>query len=174
MFSVDDIMCVPVVQDTFEDVKRRYPDISEDRLIHEAVRDLIGIMVRDLLEETRRRLSKHKPKSAEDVRALSEPIAAFSDEFKEKEKPLRVFLFENMYRHYKVNRMMGQARRVVTELFELFIADPDILPTEYGLQCDTAHSSKTARVVCDYIAAMTDAQAINEHKKLFSVTGYLS
>jgi len=174
LFSVDDVMCVPVVQDTFEDVKRRYPDISEDRMIHEAVRDLIGIMVRDLLEETRRRLSKHKPKSAEDVRALSEPIAAFSDEFKEKEKPLRVFLFENMYRHYKVNRMMGQARRVVTELFELFIADPDILPTEYGLQCDTAHTSKTARVVCDYIAAMTDAQAINEHKKLFSVTGYLS
>ena len=174
LFSVEDIMVVPIVRDTFEDVRRRYPDISQDRMIHEAVRDLIGIMVQDLLQETRRRLAKHKPGSADDVRGLNEPIAAFSDDFKAKEKPLRAFLFENMYRHYKVNRMMGQARRVVTELFELFIDDPEILPTEFRRQCEGANSHKTARVICDYIAAMTDAQAINEHKKLFSVTGYLS
>ncbi len=174
LFSVSDIMDVPVVRDAFEDVRRRYPDISENRMIHEAVRDLIGIMVRDVLDYSRVQLSKHKPQSAEDVRALSESIVGFSEEFKEKEAPLRAFLFENMYRHFKVNRMMGQARRVVSELFELFIEDPDILPTEYRDQCVGANNAKTARVVCDYIAAMTDAQAINEHKKLFSVTGYLS
>ena len=174
LFSVDDIRSVPLVGAAFDDVQRRYPNISENRMIHEAVRDLIGIMVSDMLGETRARLSKHKPKSAQAVRGLEEPIAAFSKAFKEKERPLRAFLYENMYRHYKVNRMMGQARRVVIELFELFINDPDILPTEYRLQCNGVSTPETARIICDYIAAMTDAQAINEHRKLFSVTGYLS
>ena len=69
--------------------------------------------------------------------------------------------------------MMGQARRVVQELFELFIQDPDILPTELRAQCDGPKTDKTARVVCDHIAGMTDIFAITEHKKLFSVSGYL-
>ena len=78
-----------------------------------------------------------------------------------------------MYRHYKVNRMMGQASRIVRELFNLFIEDPTILPTEYQRHCDGAFSAGTARIVCDYIAGMTDTFAIAEHKKLFSVSGYL-
>ena len=86
---------------------------------------------------------------------------------------MRNFLYENMYRHYKVNRMMGQASRVVSELFEQFISMPSLLPTEYRNLCDGPDNAKTARVVCDYIASMTDSFAIAEHKKLFSVTGYL-
>ena len=108
-----DVSDVPMVGEAFADVRRRYPDISEDRMIHEAVRDMIGYMVSDVLGETRRRLANEKPKSADDVRALSRAICDFSEEFREKEAPLRKFLYENMYRHYKVNRMMGQASRVV-------------------------------------------------------------
>jgi len=78
-----------------------------------------------------------------------------------------------MYRHYKVNRMMGQASRVVKELFELFISDPSILPTDVRVGTEGPNNAATARVVCDYIAAMTDSFAIAEHKKLFSVTGYI-
>ena len=69
--------------------------------------------------------------------------------------------------------MMGQAVRVVEELFNLFISDPNLLPTEVFVQCDGADNAKTARVICDYIAGMTDRFAIEEHRKLFSVTGYL-
>ena len=89
------------------------------------------------------------------------------------EAPLRKFLFENMYRHYKVNRMMGQARRVVRELFDLFIDDPSLLPTYLQAKCSGPRTEQTARVVCDYIAGMTDSFAITEHKQLFSVSGYL-
>jgi len=149
LFSVRDICEVPIVGRVFADVARRYPDISEDRLIHEAVRDLIGFMVSDVLAETRQRLSQHNPQNARD------------------------FLYENMYKHYKVNRMMGQATRVVSELFELFITDPEILPTDLRRKCDGPKTTYTARVICDYIAGMTDTFAIAEHKKLFSVTGYL-
>ena len=173
LFSVSDISDVPVVGEAFADVRRRYPDISEDRLIHEAVRDLIGLMVADVLSETRARLEDHTPKSADDIRALDRPVVSFSDAFRAQEGPLRAFLYENMYKHYKVNRMMGQATRVVGELFQLFLDDPDILPTELRRQCDGPKTKHTSRVVCDYIAGMTDTFAISEHKKLFSVSGYL-
>ena len=173
LFTVAQVTDVPIVGEAFADVRRRYPDLSEDRMIHEAVRDLIGFMVADVLKETRARLERHKPQSADDIRRLDVPICDFSESFREKEAPLRKFLYENMYRHYKVNRMMGQASRVVTELFELFIADPEILPTELRAQCDGPHCAQTARVICDYIAGMTDSFAISEHKKLFTVTGFL-
>ncbi len=173
LFSVRDICEVPIVGRVFADVARRYPDISEDRLIHEAVRDLIGFMVSDVLAETRQRLSQHNPQNADDVRGLNRAVVDFSDGFRVQEGPLRDFLYENMYKHYKVNRMMGQATRVVSELFELFITDPEILPTDLRRKCDGPQTTYTARVICDYIAGMTDTFAIAEHKKLFSVTGYL-
>jgi len=137
LFSVEDICEVPMVGEAFADVRRRYPDISEDRMIHEAA------------------------------------ICDFSEAFREREAPLRKFLLENMYRHYKVNRMMGQAQRVVRELFDLFIDDPSILPTRQRALCGKPKTEKTARVVCDYIASMTDSFAIAEHRKLLSVSGYL-
>ncbi len=174
LFTVDEVTQVPIVGEAFADVRERYPDISEDRMIHEAVRDLIGYMVSDVLAETRERLAFHNPQSAQDIRDLERPVVAFSEGFRGKEKALRTFLYDNMYRHYKVNRMMGQASRVVSELFELFINDPDILPTELRRQCDGPHTQKTARVVCDYISGMTDGFALSEHKKLFTAAGYLS
>ncbi|MEM7729979.1 MAG: deoxyguanosinetriphosphate triphosphohydrolase [Pseudomonadota bacterium] len=174
LFSVEDIMDVPFVGDAFADVRRRYPDISRDRMIHEAVRDMIGHMVADVLAETRTRLERHDPQSPDDIRHLPEAICDFSASFREKERPLREFLMTRMYRHYLVNRMMGQASRVVSELFGLFIADPSILPTELQSGCDGAHGLQTARVVSDYIASMTDNFAIAEHRKLFTATGYLA
>ncbi|WP_409433744.1 deoxyguanosinetriphosphate triphosphohydrolase [Litorimonas sp. RW-G-Af-16] len=173
LFTIDDVAEVPLVGRAFADVRKRYPDISRSRLIHEAVRDLIGYMVADVLAETRERLAAEDPKSAADIRALSRPICDFSESFRQEEAPLRSFLYDNMYRHYKVNRMMGQARRVVSELFELFIADPDILPTELRVRCNGPHTPETARIICDHIAGMTDSFAISEHRKLFTVAGYL-
>lgn len=173
LFSVEDIAVVPLVGRAFADVRKRYPDLDEKRVIHESVRDLIGYMVADLLKESRVRLQKYKPQSSDEIRSLDVPIIAFSDKFREEETPLRKFLYDNMYRHYKVNRMMGQASRVVTELFELFIEGPNLLPTEYQVLCDGPNTAVTARVICDYIAGMTDGFAIVEHRKLFSVRGYL-
>ncbi len=173
LFSVADVSAVPLVGAAFADVRRRYPGISEDRLIHEAVRDMIGLMVTDVLGESRRLLAEAAPKSADDIRGLDHAVISFSDSFRAQEAPLRAFLFENMYRHYKVNRMMGQARRIVRELFDLFINDPALLPTDQRVRCDGARTDVTARIVCDYIAGMTDVFAINEHQKLFSVSGYL-
>jgi len=172
LFTVADVTQVPFVGEMFDDVRRRYPDLSESRLIHEAVRDMIGYMVADVLAETRRRLEAANPQSADDIRNLDHAVVAFSDEFRAKEKPLRAFLYENMYKHFKVNRMMSTAGRVVTELFDLFIMEPDLLPPHLYKKTTGAETFETARVVCDYIAAMTDTYAISEHKKLYQPTGY--
>jgi dGTPase len=173
LFTIEEISQVPLVGQAFASVKKRYPDLVRERLIHETIRDLIGLMVADVLAQSRILLEKHNPQSAQEIRNLSEPIIAFSQEFRDQEAPLRDFLFKNMYRHYKVNRMMGQAARVVKELFGLFIEDPSLLPDELQSLCAGPKTTQTARVICDYIAGMTDRYAIEEHKKLFSVTGYL-
>ena len=80
---------------------------------------------------------------------------------------MKRFLFERMYRHYRVNRMASKARRIVQELFRLLLAEPQCLPTEWQSQAAGAGTRETARVVADYIAGMTDRFALDEHHRLF-------
>ena len=82
---------------------------------------------------------------------------------------LKRFLLDNMYRHYKLNRMTSKARRVVRELFALFLAESDCLPTEWRRKAGPAGSEETALLVTDYIAGMTDRFALDEHRRLFDV-----
>lgn len=171
LFDIDDLVEIPLAGDVFQDVMREHPGLERDRLISEAVRRLIGLWTRDLIEEFRRRAAGAKPGSVEDVRAMSYPLAAFSQEISERQIPLRAFLFQRMYRHHKVNRMMSQARRIVRELFGLFLAEPDTLPPPWRERATLAGSDtvRQARVVCDYIAGMTDTYAIDEHRRLFNL-----
>jgi dGTPase len=171
LFKVDDLMDIPLTGSVFREVMLEFTDIERDRLVAEAVRRLIGIWTRDLIQEFQRRAAKARPQSVEDVRALDHPLAAFSNDIAEKQKPLRDFLFQRMYRHHKVNRMMSQARRIVRELFGLFIAEPDTLPPPWRQRAQLADKDmvKRARVVCDYIAGMTDTYAIDEHRRLFNL-----
>ena len=169
LFTVGDLLDVPLVGPVFSDVRRTWPDLDESRLIDEAVRRLIGEMVIDVLEETRRRIAEADPKSPGDIRRLGRPVAAFSDAMQENERALKDFLFHNMYRHYKLNRMTSKARRVVKELFHLFVEEPDCLPTEWREKAGKPETEETARLVTDYIAGITDRHALDEHRRLFDV-----
>jgi dGTPase len=126
-------------------------------------------MVVDLLAETRRRLAAAAPASADDIRRLGAPVAAFSEAMRENDRALKAFLYRRMYRHERVNRMTGEARRVVGELFELFVAAPQRLPPEWQARAGRAGRPETARLVADYIAGMTDRFALGEHRRLFDV-----
>ena len=149
----------------------RWPDADRAIFIHEAVRDLIGVMVADVLTETRSRLEAAKPASAADIRALDAPVVAFTEEMPLHQAALRRHLFANMYRHYKVNRMMSQASRVMGELFDLYLRDPGVLPNDVQAGMSGAGTAGSARHVCDYIAGMTDRFAVEEHRRLFTVQG---
>jgi dGTPase len=166
LFAVADLADVPLVGPVFAEVAGRYPAIDESRLIHEAIRRVIDRMVRDLVAETRRRIADSGAASAEAVRHLAEPVAAFSLEMREHDRALKRFLFERMYRHYRVNRMSSKARRVVHELFQLFTAEPECLPGEWRAMTGSG-SAETARIVADYLAGMTDRFALDEHRRLF-------
>jgi dGTPase len=169
LFKIDDLDSVPLVGPMFDEVRRTYPDLERSRLIHESVRRLIGHMVKDLVTETKKRVSDAKPEGPDDVRRWGGPLVAFSDEMQENDRALKAFLYENMYRHYKLNRMTSKARRLVKELFELFIDEPGCLPTEWRQRADARRTVETARVVADYIAGMTDRYASEEHRRLFDV-----
>lgn len=130
---------------------------------------MIGGMVNDLLDETGRRLKDLGPKSAEDIRAHSRPVAGFSDAMQANDAGLKKFLSENMYRHYKLNRMTSKAKRVVKKLFTLLIKEPECLPAKWRLTCGSENTQQTARTVADYIAGMTDRFALDEYQNLFDV-----
>ncbi len=166
LFDLDDLKPLPLVGPVIAGLLRRYPGLERGRLIHETIRALIGAMVEDLLAETQRRLKAADPKSAQDIRRLDRPVAAFSEEMRANDRALKKFLFERMYRHEKVNRMNVESRRVVRELFDLFLGDPDRLPAEWRQQTTGVRSPVTARVVADYVAGMTDRFALDEHKRM--------
>jgi dGTPase len=168
LFRQQDLDHLPLVGGVFREVRAEFPAIGAERVTAEAVRRLIGLRVQDLLAETGARLQEAAPADAEAVRAAGRPLVAFSEEFARQEKALRSFLMEHMYRHYRVNRMMSKARRVVRELFALFLDEPEVLPQRWRERAGAARDAATARVVCDYIAGMTDAFALQEHRRLFA------
>jgi dGTPase len=169
LFSVEDLRDLPLVGPVFAEVVERYPGLETPRLIHESVRRMINRMVDDLLAETRRRLAESKPQTADDIRGLGRPVVAFSVEMAGHDRQVKAFLRERMYRHYKVNRMTSKARRIVRELFELFLAEPECLPTDWQSACGRPGTVATARIVADYVAGMTDRFAHGEHRRLFEL-----
>src|SRR5207248_2640009 len=165
LFAVADLAEVPLVGPVFDEVARRYPGLEESRLIHESIRRLIDRMVPDLIDETRRRLAESGADSADEIRNLGRPIAAFSEAMGNHDRALKRFLYQRMYRHQRVNRMSSKARRVVRELFQLFLAEPDRLPGEWRALTGGSDAER-ARLVADYLAGMTDRFALDEHRRL--------
>ncbi|MGH7064684.1 MAG: deoxyguanosinetriphosphate triphosphohydrolase, partial [Stellaceae bacterium] len=167
LFMVSDLAGTPLAGPVFHEVAACYPGIEEPRLIHEAIRRMIDHMAGDLIAETRARLGQSGAGSAADIRALKAPIVAFSEGMRENDRALKAFLFERMYRHYRVNRMSSKARRVVHDLFGLYLAEPECLPGEWRGLAAGPGDPQTARVAADYIAGMTDRYALDEHHRLF-------
>tara|TARA_B100001057_G_scaffold467312_1_gene525333 strand:- start:1097 stop:2278 length:1182 start_codon:yes stop_codon:yes gene_type:complete len=168
-FSIDDLLDIPLVSANIKFLFEKYPSITNGRLIHELSRRTVNVMVDDILKETRSRLRDEKPKSSQDVREGKQPMAAFSSVLRTQVDELRSFLFQRMYRHYKVNRMANKAKRVITSLFELFMSEPSCLPSEWQNDSGDSQNASQARTVADYIAGMTDRYALLEYERLFDL-----
>ena len=164
LITLEQLEAVPIFSRHLAEVRARYPGLNDRRLIHETVRRMINSLVVDLMEQTRRNLAVYKPADLDEVRRCP-PLAAFSDELQAEHLTLKRFLFQNLYRHYRVLRMSEKARRVVRELFAAFTREPRLLPPEYQ---DRAEDG-LERSVCDYIAGMTDRYAIREYKRIYDI-----
>jgi len=172
LFTISDLLDVPMIGPAIRSVQKDWPAIDDRMLRLESIRRMIGVMITDVQEETARRLSADNIETAEDVRTARRQMVQFSKTVYDDLSRLRGFLFERMYKHFKLNRTRSYAKRTLNEMFNLFLNEPDTLPTQwFQLVCSKDTEIARARVVCDYIAGMTDAFAMDEHRRLFSFEG---
>jgi len=128
------------------------------------VRELINIEVTDLVNTSGANLTAHDIRSPEQARLHPTNLLTFSPEMAEKNRELRTFLHRHLYRHYRVMRMAVKAQRLIRQIFDAYLRDPSVLPESVRARFD---EQDPYRVVCDYIAGMTDRFALEEHRKLF-------
>ena len=166
LIAIDDLRGLPLFGEAVAEVERRYGTLPPARLIHETVRRGVRAMVADVVAETRRRLAGARPASADEVRRAGRPLVAFSDAMAETDRALKGFLRGRLYRHPHVAAEGARARTVVTGLFALLSSRPERLPPEWRCRAEAAGARRTARVVADYIAGMTDRYAQSEHERL--------
>ncbi|WP_395403156.1 deoxyguanosinetriphosphate triphosphohydrolase [Pseudoduganella sp. UC29_106] len=165
LISIPQLEQVDFFARLWRDVQHAHPGLAGRRAIYETLRRLITALADDLIVTSTERIAEHGPQSLDDVRNAP-PLIRFSDQMRKDATELKRFLHENLYRHYKVNRMRLKASRIVRELYEAFGADAALLPPDY--RCEEGPSAQ-ARRIADYIAGMTDRYAIAEHRRLYSL-----
>ena len=162
LFLLEELLAVPLAKRAWEAVRARYPDVEEARLVPELVRDLIGRMVGDVLDETRRRVADAGVASFDEVRAAGRPLAGFSAAMAAEEAALKAFLHARMYDAPSVQAVRAEAQRLLADLFDAYRAESGLLPAEWR----PADEAGALRAVGDFIAGMTDRYAIRQHQAL--------
>ena len=170
LIDVEALTEIALFREQYDIVRTKYPQLAPRRTIHEVVRRLIGCQVIDLVETSLVNLEQTQPDSIDAVRHHGKALVTFSDNMREKNLELKRFLRTHLYRHYRVHRMSTKAARTVTDLFEAYIDDPRLMPTEaqqHVNQLEAEHGRDgRARAVADYIAGMTDSYALKCMKEI--------
>lgn len=167
LITLEQLASVPLVARHLQNVRAAYPDLTGRRVVHEMVRRMINTLVTDLIRQSAANIEAQGMQTLDDVR-LSPVLIAFSDELNRQQRELKKFLHIHLYRHYRVMRMSAKAQRIVRDLFDVFMGDARLLPTQFQASAIESEMSR-ARVVADYIAGMTDRYAIREHRRIFAV-----
>ena len=167
LITLEQLETVPLVAEHLQEVRAAYPDLAGRRVVHEVVRRMINTLVTDLIAQSAANIAAQNLQTLDDVRNAP-ALIAFSPELNAKQRVLKKFLMTHLYRHYRVMRMSAKAQRIIRDLFDVFMTDSRLLPTQFQ-SAQTQTDIERARVVADYIAGMTDRYAIREHKRIFAV-----
>jgi len=170
LFAIEDMQDVPFLADILREVDGKYPGLEESRRIHEIVRRSITRMVEDVIRHGMRNLEDVAPVSVQEIRMAGRCLVGFSPEMTEAEREVKRFLFARVYRHEDVLVVRRLVAKVVRDLFDRFLAAPDLMPKPWNAGLGDLGEQEVARRVCDYIAGMTDRYAIEEHRRLFDDT----
>ena len=164
MFAEADLESLALWRCALEAAEKQTPGISGKMRIRRTTNTFIGILIGDLTLTSAARLREAGFRSALEARGASEPTIAFSPQIAAEKAELEAFLFRAFYRHFEIIRATTKAQRVLTELFDAFVANPNLLPAEHYARGarDGVH-----RAVCDYLAGMTDRYAFEEHRSVF-------
>ncbi|MCZ7554132.1 MAG: deoxyguanosinetriphosphate triphosphohydrolase [Anaerolineae bacterium UTCFX2] len=163
MLTAHDLDGITLWEILLESVGIRGADL-DDLARHRLIRRMIGLEVSDLIHTTHQRLRDSNVRSVEELQSLPYNVMAFSEDMYRRNREMKDFLYANLYRHYRVERMAVKAAQVITQLFEAYLSKPEILPMHVREQIELYGLERT---ICDYIAGMTDRFAIEEHQKIF-------
>ena len=162
--TLKDLEEVELWQQTYLMIGKKFSGLDDKRHILQTISYLIGNLMRDLVNTTTENLQNHNISTMEDIRRQPENLVSFSSQMAELNQQLKKFLYRRLYRHSKVERMRVKAERFMTLLFENYMENPTLLPERHQLRFE---KYGTERVICDYIASMTDRYAQDEYKKLY-------
>lgn len=165
-FGLDQTFDVAIVRDLHRDLEIGRPALDPVRVPFALARGLVNLFVMDALAESRRRLHRAAPADVDALRRLDHPVASLSPAMQAAAAELKAFLFAHLYRHPRLVETRSRAQRVVADLAEAFLAEPALMPAAWAADA-AGQPVDRARVVCDYIAGMTDRHALREHRRLF-------
>jgi dGTPase len=171
LIDLEALRDLPIFGRQLRTVEDSFPGISGRRLVNEVVRRMINDIVVDLIESTTARLKAVAPADIDAVRVHGASLVEMSDTKRAEHLQLKQFLRDQLYRHFRVQRMTRKARTVVQQMFQAFMEDLLLMPDEHRLSAQRMEAESgaagRARAVADYVAGMTDRYAISEHERLF-------
>lgn len=164
LFGFNDLLAVPLVGDALREAQAL--TAAENRVRHELSRRVINALVHDAIAQSARLLAALNPADAAAVRAAPAPVIGFSAGMAEANRAIKTFLFERMYRHWRVNRMSHKAKNVTRGMAALLLEQPFLLPDDWRARAGEGMTAQAAAVVRDYVAGMTDHFAMEEFARL--------
>ncbi|MGY8662971.1 deoxyguanosinetriphosphate triphosphohydrolase [Bradyrhizobium sp. UFLA05-109] len=170
LFGVDDLKTIPLMAEIIAEIGAHYPNLEDVRRGAELVRELISHLIGAVFAEAKANLAAIQPQSAQDVRQQSRAMIAFPPTMAGQEAAIKTFLYQHMYRHQRVMRVMGEAEQILFDLFAKYQASPGELPPEWLTGAEADDEADRARRIGNFIAGMTDRFALTEHQRLFDST----
>ncbi len=164
LIQMEELMEVPIWQEVYQRVERKYPHATAKTKKYTAISHLIGLLIQDVVAQTQKEIEEHGIETLQDVRNVGKKLVSYSPQVRRESEHLKDFLHKRLYRHWRVERMRVKAEKFITELFKAYLGSPTLLPQKYQRRMD---EEPLPRVICDYIAGMTDRFALDEYKKLF-------
>jgi dGTPase len=164
LLNLEELEEIPLWKEMWDKVKQKYPYAKTKQLIYSTISHLISFLMHDVAEETKRRIRERHIETMHEVRLYGHKVVDYSPEVQRAKDELMRFLFRKLYCHYRVERMKAKAEKMLQELFNAYLQNPKLLPEKYQLRMER---ELPQRVICDYIAGMTDRFAIEEYKRLF-------
>lgn len=171
LITLEQLEEIELFNDQYREVRSRYKDLTDRRLIHEIIRRMINRQIVDLVETSQAAIETLAPNDIHAVRQHHQGLIGFSEQMHAANLALKQFLRSRLYSHYRVHRMTAKAQRIIQSLFSAFYHDPKLLQPKHQQKVYTMEQKEgtngRARAVADYIAGMTDRYAIAEYARIF-------
>lgn len=165
LIGLKDLRQVKIWETNYQRISNENHQLNDKQLKRMMINSILSFFVTDLINNTQEKIESLNIKTIDDIRKHGKNLVSFSPKAQEMNTELKRFLFERLYRHYRVERMAEKAKKVITELFNTYTNNPKIIPPDFKENYDANEPIK--RIVCDYIAGMTDRYALDEYSKLF-------